>query len=769
MLATIKFRPYSKKAGLALLLLALITAAALDRIFPADLQAQYFAQTVVDQDGVILRQFADQNGQWRYQVELDEVSPKYIQALLTYEDRWFYQHPGVNPVAMGRALVQTIWYQKPVSGASTLTMQVARLRYQIPSNVSGKLLQMARALQLESRYSKQDILTFYLNHAPFGGTLQGVEAASRGYLGRSSKRLTWSDAALLAGLPQAPSYLRPDRHPKRAEKQRNKVLQRLAHFDVIDNNQVESAKLEQVYATGPTRQFLAPLLSRKLVRESSSALLKTTIDAQLQSQVQRLAQDHKSRLPAGTSIALLVMEHGTGKVKAHLGSADFFDDERYGHVDMVEAMRSPGSALKPFVYGLALDKGLIHSKSLLIDTPLIFDDYVPVNFDRGFSGPVSAARALSASLNVPAVQLLAHLGANVFYTRLQNAGLELQLPAKAKPSLAIALGGISIKLEKLVSLHSSLANQGRVLTPIYLRDQQPESNKLLSAESAWIVRQILLESDPQSNLAIKTGTSSSYRDTWALAVDRHYSYGVWIGHPANQALVGHAGAVTAVPFLKRVAQLTSSKHTSKHVWHNKPETVQQVPICWPSGRLKTTETLNCDQTHLAWTINQTTPHTLSANPAQFESGLLAFRINPANGKRVDFSCATKSVSQKIAVWPMAMQSYLPSHWQTAKRLPDWQENCGLTGQRELSETDEISITGIENGDVLRSHQSSRSSQTLQLVANSVAEKWHWFINGKRLEDQQNKVLELPQPAPGFVQIAVLDSEGRSGRVQFIWY
>lgn len=375
-------------AGGLLALCALLWLA--DRIWPLPLPRDDQARVVLAEDGTPLWRFADANGVWRYPVQVSKVSPLYLDALLTYEDRWFFQHTGVNPLALGRAAWQNLSGGRVLSGGSTLSMQVARLLDPHERTLPGKLRQLWRTAQLEWHLSKPQILELYLNRAPFGGTLQGVAAASWAYLGKSPQQLTRSEAALLAVLPQAPSRLRPDRHPQRAQVARDKVLRRLAEYRVWPQTAVSEALQEPLLLAPRLEPSLAPLLARRLNRPGSPPLIRTTIDVGLQRRLEDLLLGWRARLPDHTSAAVVVVETENMAVRAYLGSVDINDARRFGHVDMITAMRSPGSTLKPFLYGMAMDAGLIHSESLLQDVPRRFGDYRPGNFSQGFSGPVSA-------------------------------------------------------------------------------------------------------------------------------------------------------------------------------------------------------------------------------------------------------------------------------------------------------------------------------------------------------------------------------------------
>ncbi|CAM5448455.1 peptidoglycan glycosyltransferase OS=Rhodanobacter lindaniclasticus OX=75310 GN=B1991_05485 PE=3 SV=1 [Rhodanobacter lindaniclasticus] len=338
-------------------------------------------------------------------------------------------------------------------------MQVARIIQPIPHTFRGKLVQIFRALQLEAHLSKAQILDLYLNHAPFGGPIEGVEAASWAYLGKPATRLSHAEAALLAVLPQSPSRLRPDRHPAAARAARDKVLRRMRDLGVWSEAQVRDAAIEPVVARSLRAPLSAALLAERLHRRQPQARrIVSTIDANLQRAAEDRVGAYLARLPAHTSAALLVVDNATLEARVYVGTSDFANPQRHGYIDMVVAPRSPGSTLKPFLYGLALDDGLITSQSLLVDAPQDFGGYQPGNFDEAFSGPVSAAEALQRSLNVPAVDVLDRVGPNRFVARLANGGVDLGLPAGAQPNLSIILGGASTRLENLVGAYTAFAN-----------------------------------------------------------------------------------------------------------------------------------------------------------------------------------------------------------------------------------------------------------------------------------------------------------------------
>ncbi|WP_178905028.1 peptidoglycan glycosyltransferase PbpC, partial [Pseudomonas tolaasii] len=656
--------------GAVVLLLALLWLA--DRLWPLPLPKDDLARVVLAEDGTPLWRFADANGVWRYPIQTNDVSPYYLDALLTYEDRWFYQHPGVNPLALVRATWQNLTGARVVSGGSTLSMQVARLLDPHSRTFHGKLRQLWRTAQLEWHLSKEEILNLYLNRAPFGGTLQGVAAASWAYLGKSPAQLTHAEAALLAVLPQAPSRLRPDRHPQRAQEARDKVLHRLAEFQVWPQSAVDEALEEPLLLAPRLEPSLAPLLARRLNRPDSPPLIRTTLDATLQRRLEDLLLGWRARLPEHTSAAILVVEEESMAVRAYLGSVDINDAKRFGHVDMVSALRSPGSTLKPFLYGMALDDGLIHSESLLQDVPRRYGDYRPGNFSMGFTGAVPASTALSSSLNLPAVQLLEAYGPKRFAAQMRIGGVPLALPALAEPNLALILGGAGSRLEDLVSGYSAFARDGRSATIRLQPDDVLRERPLLSPGAAWIVRRILSgqarpDRDPRAELvqrpvlAWKTGTSYGFRDAWAIGVGPRYLIGVWIGRPDGTPVPGQFGLASAAPLMLQVHDVLTNRDSQRGISapvKPVPANVGVAAICWPLGQPMSRVDPNCRRQRFAWTLDNTTPPTLQALDQPLSVGLMESVWVNAKGLRVDAHCPG-AVAKHIALWPAPLEPWLP--------------------------------------------------------------------------------------------------------------
>ncbi|PYC28423.1 penicillin-binding protein 1C [Aquipseudomonas alcaligenes] len=762
---------------LVLLILPLALLWLADRLFPLPLPEDGLARVVLAEDGTPLWRFADAEGVWRYPVATDEVSPYYLEALLTYEDRWFHAHPGVNPLALARAAWQNLSGGRVVSGGSTLSMQVARLLDPHQRSLGGKFKQLWRTLQLEWHLSKDEILALYLNRAPFGGTLQGVAAASWAYLGKPPSQLTRAEAALLAVLPQAPSRLRPDRHPERAQAARDKVLRRLDAFGVWPQAAVHEALQEPVLLAPRQEPNLAPLLARRLNGAGSPPLIRTTIDANLQRRLEDLLLGWRARLPERTSAAILVVDSESMAVRAYLGSLDVGDDKRYGHVDMIRAQRSPGSTLKPFLYGLAMDAGLIHSESLLQDVPRRYGDYRPGNFAAGFIGPVSASEALATSLNLPAVQLLEAYGPKRFAGELRGAGVPLALPAGAEPNLALILGGAGSRLEELLAGYSAFARGGVAARPRLQPQDLLHERRLLSPGAAWVVRRILAgqarpDRDPRAELvqrpvlAWKTGTSYGFRDAWAIGVGPRQLIGVWIGRPDGTPVPGQFGLASAAPLLLQVHDLLVNRDRQRGLVpppQEVPASIGVAAICWPLGQELPRDDPNCRRQRFAWTLDGTVPPTLQALDQPLGLGLSQRLWLDAQGRQVAAGCAGAWEVQ-VALWPAPLEPWLPRRERRAARLPAISPSCPPALPPPAAP---LSIVGVREGDRLRRPAGNAGPLRLSLSALGGSGTRWWFLNGAPLgESQPGESLEQKLEATGLYQLSLLDQSGATARVEF---
>jgi penicillin-binding protein 1C len=520
-----------------------------------------FSAQVLDRDGRLLRAYATGEGRWRLPAKVTDVDPRFFDVLFAYEDKRFREHHGVDPLALMRAVFQLVSSGHIRSGGSTLTMQVARLlEPRSERSFSAKVRQIVRAIEIERALSKDEILSLYLELAPYGGNIEGIRAASLAYYGKEPRWLTLGQAALLVALPQAPELRRPDHFPLAARVARDRVLDRYAAAAHIAADEIARAKAEPVPTTRRPMPLLAPHSADRAIAGTPAAKeIRLTIDAALQKNLEDLARERvrtlAQTLDPRLSLAILVVDNATGEVLASVGSPGYFDERRAGEVDMTQALRSPGSTLKPFIYGIGFEDGFIHPQTLIDDRPARYASYAPRNFNFSFAGTVTVRQALQQSLNMPAIAILDRVGASRLTARLAQAGTTLVLPQGQTPGLAIGLGGVGVRLSDLVALYSGIARLGTVAP---LRERldapTPKTRWLMSAVAAWYVSDVLRGSPPPENgvpgrIAFKTGTSYGYRDAWSVGFDGEHTIGVWVGRPDGAPVPGLIGREAAAPIL----------------------------------------------------------------------------------------------------------------------------------------------------------------------------------------------------------------------------
>lgn len=763
--------------------LAVGAVVAVDLLFPlprAALARPDGGLVVTAADGSPLRAYPSADGVWRYPVVPGEVSDWYLETLLTFEDRWFYWHPGVNPVALARAAWQWVSAGRIVSGGSTLTMQVARMVDPRlgpgQRSVADKARQILRALQLEAHLSKAQILTLYLNHAPMGGIVEGVEMASRAYLGKSSAQLSRAEAALLTALPQAPSRLRPDRAPDAAQRARDKVLARMAALGRWPQAEVDDARMEPVLVQPLRARWLAPLAAERLRQTGRSAgdgsaagelptrtIVRSTLDTEDQTAVENMLLDRVDQLPPKVSMAVLAMDNDTLETRVYAGSADFGDAQRAAHVDMVRGVRSPGSTLKPFLYALALDEGLIHSESLLVDAPQSFGGYRPGNFQAAFSGPVSVSEALQRSLNVPAVDLLDRVGPGWFASVLRAGGLRLRTGTGVAPNLSLILGGAGTNLEELVGAYRALARQGLAGKPRLSLDEPVVESRIMSPGAAFIVRDILESGghpdrpfyDGPRGLAWKTGTSFGFRDAWAVGVTDRWTIGVWIGRPDGTPNPGFFGANVAAPLLHDIVAALPGEAPGPRV---PPASVARVNICWPLGvSVDNTPPQACQVRRSAWALDGAVPPTLPDRVAS-AGYVQTIWVDPESGQRTQPSCKIKGEPRETARWPSYLQPWIPA---SRDGVPPWHPDCVLA-----QDGSGLRIEGVATGAVLRPVPGALEIAFDASAIGGSGRIW-WLLDGKPVE--RAPAVGAPRftfRENGSHQLTAMDEGGRYDSVSF---
>ncbi|MYA69494.1 penicillin-binding protein 1C [Candidatus Poribacteria bacterium] len=615
------------------------------------------SRIVLDRNGEWLRAFLAEDGMWRFSYQSSVVSnqlrgdsvgqdpsltdnrkpktenPWLHEAMLTTEDRWFYYHCGINPVSMVTAFYDNVKAGEVVRGGSTITMQLARLMEPKARNVRNKLIEMFRAIQLELAYSKSEILNLYFNMLPYGGNIVGTGAASRFYFNKPQHAISLGEAALLAAIPNAPERLRPDRFPENARHARAKVLNRLRARDQISEQQWQEALREPIPTKRHPLPFKAPHLSRMLANgnrwntdTTADGRIYTTIDAKVQETAVRILREYLNASAAGiadarrlqshtaSTGAIVVMDTQSRQVLAMVGSHDFFDQRASGQINGTLASRSPGSTLKPFVYALSIEQGLITPETLLFDVPVTYSGYEPVNYDGTYNGYVPARQALARSLNVPAVNLYARLKNRTLHAFLQQAGISTLTPAK-KYGLSMVLGGCEVNLLELTTLYAGLANMGEFAPyQIVISGQQQSANlladnqgkpmetegysqRLLRKETSFIITEMLTTSQLPVNtvknpeafevtvnlpkIAWKTGTSYGHRDAWCIGYSPKLTIGVWLGNFDGKGAPMLSGADAATPVLFALFNALTRQDT--HRWFTRPEQLKMREVCALTG------------------------------------------------------------------------------------------------------------------------------------------------------------------------------------------
>lgn len=543
----------------------LLTLAALDLLFPPPLErAQALSPLVVDRNGEWLHAFATPEGRWRFEADLDQIDQSFVEKVIAVEDKRFYSHWGVDPLAVMRAGFSALKSGEITSGASTITMQTARLLEPRDRTLGSKLIEMVRAAQIERRLSKDEILELYLTLAPYGGNIEGVRAASRLYFDKEPTRLTDAEQALLIALPQAPEARRPDLRPDAAKLARKEILQKLVAAGAMDERHAEEADEARLPSARHPLPRMAYHAAREFALKQKPGVTVSTLDAALQRRAETMLANYVKGFDDGATASLLIVENETRAVRASVGSSGL--DAKGGWIDLTAATRSPGSALKPFIYGLAFEAGYASANTVIDDMPRAFGDYAPENFDRSFRGEVRVREALQHSLNVPAVRALDRVGATRFASVLRAAGVDLKTPSRAdaSPGLALALGGAGVTAREIATLYAGLGSGGEVAALVWnaADEKTPEhAYRLFSAKTASRISSILadapaLEGRAPADLsrkalrvAYKTGTSYGYRDAWAAGHAGGYTVVIWVGRADGAPRPGATGRKAAAPLL----------------------------------------------------------------------------------------------------------------------------------------------------------------------------------------------------------------------------
>ncbi len=722
---------------------------------------------VFSRDKKLIYAFTSDDDMWRIRTSLSEISPALQQFIVAYEDKWFYWHPGVNPVAILRALRQNIMQRRIVSGGSTLTMQIARIMEPKQRVWYNKIIEIFRAFQLSQRYSKKQLLEIYFNIAPYGGNIEGVAAASWMYFGKEPKQLSYAEAALLAAIPNSPTQLRPDLHPKRAQKARGKVLKYLLRKRLIKKVDYQQAVKEEVPTYRQTWPAIAHHLCYELKRANPfQARIYSTINLDNQLLAEDFLKAHIGKLETEgiTNGAVVVIDNLRHELLAAVGSAEFYNRINQGQVNGFLAPRSPGSALKPFIFALGLDKGLITPYHYLEDVPVDFGGYTPENYDRKNNGIVSAKEALERSLNVPAINLLAQLKDDNLHQLLCKAHFSTITP-EDRYGLPIAIGGCEITLLELTSLYSALASEGEYIYPKLKKEQVANIPvKLFSSGAAYVITDVLTglnrpdlpacwEFTSLPKVAWKTGTSYGNRDAWSIGYNVRYTIGVWVGNFSGEGRSAIIGAETAAPLLFDLFNKISSKN--KRTWFSRPVEVERREVCALSGQKPG---LFCK--NIIWDYYLT-----GASPdveCRFHQAAL---LDVKTGYRLPAHYASlpnKTKEMVFIKWPPRIGSWLERNGRSIHRLPpllpEWQKISPGNPPIIRSPLTDYEYQ-LREGAALQFQKIC-----LDAAAPNDVRHLYWFIDGKLFGKTVpgEKLFYLPQT--GRHRVVCQDDQGRYSEV-----
>ncbi len=729
-----------------------------------------YSAVITDSKGQIIHAFLTSDQQWRMKTELDEISPLLKKTIIEKEDKYFYYHPGVNVLAVGRALFRNIFHGKRTSGASTITMQVARMMQPAKRNLWNKIKEMFRAFQLEWKYSKDEILQLYINLVPYGGNIQGMKSAAWLYFNKNPDHLSLAELTALSIIPNRPTSLVVGRNNDLIITQRNKWLYRFAAEGIFTKKEIEDALAEPLTARRGIVPKLAPHLSYKLKQEGGD-IIKTNIELNTQLKTEKLTADYIRGLKLYNinNAAVVIINNQTHKIISYVGSADFYDTTDGGQVNGAAATRQPGSTLKPLLYGLCIDNGLLTPKMIITDVAVNYNGYVPENYDQRFNGYVSMEYALAHSLNIPAVKMLEQLGKEKLVQALGQCNFKQVRKDQNKLGLSMILGGCGTTLEELTGLFSSFANEGVYIRPKFLQnDTINEKAKVLSSGAVFMLNEILSTinrpdfpinwraTDHLPKIAWKTGTSYGRRDAWSIGYNKHYTVGVWVGNFSGQGIPELSGAQTATPLLFKI--FNSIDYDSDEEWFRQPADCDIRMVCSETGM----------------------------PPAEFCTGVISDYFIPlvspsklCNNRREIMVSADEKMSYCVHCAPATgykkkgfklispdMQAYFDEHKIAYEKIPPHNPAC----EKIFYEAGPV-IKSPSNGTEYYISKSKPEPLQLQCVTEADISKVYWYINNRfyKAAHAKDKIFFIPDA--GINKISCTDDKGRNRdikiTVQFI--
>ena len=732
----------------------------LNWIFPLPDKIEY-STIITDDKGEVIHAFLTQDQQWRMKTELNEISPLLRKTIIYKEDKYFYSHPGVNPLAMARAFGKNILRWKRTSGASTITMQVARALEPKKRTYFNKLVEVFRAFQLEMKYDKDEILLMYLNLLPYGGNIQGVKSASILYFDKNPDHLSLAEITALSIIPNRPSSLVIGKSNEEIIKERNHWLNVFAKEKLYSEKEIEDALNEPLTATRGQVPRYAYHLSYKL--KSEGDIVHTHINMQKQSQIEKLVADYvrSTTFRNIRNAAVVVIDNQSHKVISYIGSANFFDTADAGQVNGAAAVRQPGSTLKPLVYGLCFDEGLLTPKKILTDVAINYDGYTPENYDRKFNGYVTAEFALEHSLNIPAVKSLRMLGKDRFLNELVSCNFRQVAKDRQKLGLSMILGGCGTTLEEMTALYSCFANDGKFLRPSYTNNDQPSlqhAHQVVSPAAAFMINDILSKvnrpdfplswqsTEHLPKIAWKTGTSYGRRDAWSIGYNKHYTVGVWVGNFSGVGVADLSGANVATPLLFRI--FNTIDYDTDQEWFGQPKDCELRMVCSETGMVPAEA---CQNLVSDYSIPLISSMTVCNNLQEVmvsadEKICYCKSCAPANGY--------KKKNYKLIL--PEMQAYFDQNNIAYTKMPQHNPQC----EKVFRENGPL-ITYPVNGTEYLINK--KEPEPLQLTCNTGndVQQVYWYINNKFYKSCPVKTKQFFVPDAGPVKISCTDDKGRN--------
>jgi len=754
---------------------------ALNRIFPLPDRIEY-STIVTDNKGEVIHAFLTRDQQWRMKTDLAEISPLLRKTIIEKEDKYFYYHPGINPLAMLRALGRNILAMRRTSGASTITMQVARELEPKRRTYWNKVVEVFRAFQLEWKYSKDEILQLYLNKVPYGGNIQGVKSASILYFGKNPDHLSLAEITALSVIPNRPSTLVMGKRNDLIVAERNKWLRRWAKEKVFTPKEIEDALAEPLIARRGTVPQLVPQLALKL-KKSGRDIVHTTIDLNMQLKIEKLVKDYSRTLALKNirNAAVIVLDNKTHRAVSYVGSADFHDSTDGGQVNGAVAIRQPGSTLKPLLYGLCIDAGLLTPKMTIMDVPVNFDGYVPENYDRTFNGYVTMEYALEHSLNIPAVRSLKALGPDVLIRKLSMCDFRQVNKDRGKLGLSMILGGCGATLEELTGMYSIFANGGRWVRPQYTTDDSAAAmparfrnawrpadgpdpaggRRVLSSAAAFMINDILSKVNrpdfPVSwqttvhlpKVAWKTGTSYGRRDAWSIGYNMKYTVGIWVGNFSGVGIPELSGANVATPLLFTV--FNTIDYDDDASWFAQPEDCDIRKVCTETGLPPGDY---CDHLVTDYFIPLVSPSKKCDNMQE---------VYVSADEKVSYCrvCLPEAGYKKkiYKVVPPEMKDYFEANKIAYVPIPPHNPAC----EKMFAEGGPVVISPTNGSEYLINRKDPEPVQLRCKVGNDVG-RVYWYINDHfyKAGDAGTKQFFIPTEGP--VKVSCTDDKGRNKNV-----